>query len=204
MNKNKIFTEILGTFFLTLVAALTGSPFAIGAVLVALVYSGGHISGAHYNPAVSIAQFISKRINSKELVFYCLSQIVGAVLASVSFALIIGSPFTLTPNPQASTAQVFASELVFTFLLAFVVLAVSAKAVKNNQYFGISIGLVIMAGVFSVGGISGAALNPAITLSAVAVDTANIQSAINILGLFLSAQLIGGIVAGIATRIQQK
>jgi len=186
MNKNKIFTEILGTFFLTLVAALTGSPFAIGAVLVALVYSGGHISGAHYNPAVSIAQFISKRINSKELVFYCLSQIVGAVLASVSFALIIGSPFTLTPN------------------LAFVVLAVSAKAVKNNQYFGISIGLVIMAGVFSVGGISGAVLNPAITLSAVAVDTANIQSAINVLGLFLSAQLIGGIVAGIATRIQQK
>lgn len=203
MTRNKIFTEIIGTFFLTLVVAFTASPFAIGAVLVALVYAGGHISGAHYNPSVSLAQFITKRITAKELFFYCLSQLVGAIMAVVAFALIIGSSFTLSPNPQATNLQLFMSEMIFTFLLAYVVLSVTTKALKNNQYFGLAIGLVIMAGVFSAGGISGAALNPAITISAIAVDTTNISSALSSLGIFLSAQLGAGILAGVAAKFQK-
>lgn len=203
MTKNKIFTEILGTFFLTLVVAFTGSPFAIGAVLVALVYAGGHISGAHYNPSVSLAQFIAKRITAKELFFYSLSQILGAVLAVVTFALIIRFPFTVSPNSEASTLQVFMFELIFTFILAYIVLSVTTKTLKNNQFFGLAIGLVLMAGVFSAVNISGAVFNPAIAISAIAVDTTNINTALSTLGVFLSAQLSAGILAGVVAKFQK-
>ncbi len=202
MSKNIVFTEVLGTFFLTLIIAFTGNPFAVGAVLIALVYSGGPVSGAHYNPAVSLAQFIAKRISSRDLVFYVLSQIVGAVLASLAFFLIVGSPFLLTPNPQATNIQIAFAEGIFTFILAFVVLSVTAKAVKNNQYFGLAIGLIVMAGAFAVGGISGGIFNPAVAISSIALDIKNIQSSLNYLAIFVSAQLVAGIVAGLASKLQ--
>lgn len=202
MSKDKIFVEILGTFFLTFVVALTGSPFAVGAVLIALVYAGGHISGAHYNPAVSLAQFVAKRITLREFFYYSFSQLAGAIFATATFALLVGSAFTLSPNPQATSIQIFISEAIFTFILAFVVLSVTSKLVKGNQFFGLAIGLTVMAGAFSVGGITGGIFNPAITLSASAIDTQNINSSLSILGLFLSSQIIAGLVAGLIARIQ--
>lgn len=204
MPKQKIFIELLGAFFLTLIIAFTGNPFAVGAVLVALVYMGGHISGAHYNPAVSLSQFMAKRISLKELIFYTLSQVVGASLAAVAFLLIVGSPFLLSPNPQATNMQVFVSETIFTFLLAFVVLSVSAKSVKNNQFFGLAIGLAVMAGAFAVGGVSGAMFNPAVTISTAVTDIANIQTNLSFLGLFLGAQLFAGLIAGLVFKLQEK
>lgn len=204
MSRSKIFIEIFGTFFLTLVIAFTGNPFAIGAVLVALVYAGGHISGAHYNPAVSLAQFIAKRISLKELAIYIPSQILGATLAAFAFILIVTSPFALSPNPQATNIQVFTVEAIFTFLLAFIVLSVTTKRLKNNQFFGLAIGLTVMAGVFAAGGISGAMLNPAITISAVVTDIGSLQSNLNFLGIFLAAQLVAGLSAGLVFKLQEK
>jgi len=204
MSRSKIFIEIFGTFFLTLVIAFTGNPFAVGAVFVALVYAGGHISGAHYNPAVSLAQYVAKRITLKELAFYSLSQILGATLAALAFILIVSSPFALSPNPQATNIQVFTAEAIFTFLLAFIVLSVTTKRVKNNQFFGLAIGLTLMAGVFAAGGISGAMLNPAVTFSAVVTNIGSIQANLSYLGLYLAAQLVAGLSAGLVFKLQEK
>lgn len=168
----KILTEFIGTFFLSITickAAIHGSvdayvPFAIAATLMAVIYSGGHISGAHYNPAVTISIYIRGACNKNEVLPYVISQ----VLAAVSAALVV-EKFLINDNFHnvelfLLNSEAIVAELLFTFLLAYVILNVATTESKSsNWYYGAAISLVVLAGVITVGDISLASFNPAVT-----------------------------------------
>lgn len=195
----KYVAEFIGTFFLVFTIGMTvldpgaGSfaPIAIGAVLMVMVYAGGHISGAHYNPAVTLAIVVRGRCSVGEMVPYWISQIVGAVVAAflVMFLKGGGAPAAMTPP----TVPSLLAEFLFTFALAWVVLNVAtSKNNDGNSFYGLAIGFTVMAGAFAVGGISGGAFNPAV---AIGITTMGIVGAGSI-WIYLVACLAGGAVAG--------
>src|ERR1700680_227970 len=100
---HKYLTEFIGTFFLVLTIGLTvlsGSPFAplaIGASLMVMVYMGGHVSGAHYNPAVSLAVLLRGKLGPIDFVLYVISQVAGSLAASVTVFEILKKPFAPMP-----------------------------------------------------------------------------------------------------------
>jgi aquaporin Z len=164
-------TELVGTYFLVLfvgLAVVPASPFApltIGLGLTALVYMGGPVSGAHYNPAVTIAFRVQGHMRSGDLFPYLAVQFVGAALATLTVGMLLGATFAPAPAVDASIGAVLAVEFVFTFLLMLVILNVAVpEEVKGNQYYGVAIGLTIAAAAFAGGGISGGAYNPAVGL----------------------------------------
>ena len=163
---NKYIIEFIGTFFLVLIIGLTSNPIAIGLGLAVLVYMGAHISGAHYNPAVSLAMLINKKLSPKELGFYIFYQLLGAVFATYTLYFLGNEDFSVVSN-TSDISQFIVAEILFTFLLVFVILNVALnKNIEGNQYFGLAIGLTVAAGAFSVGDISGAVFNPAISFGA--------------------------------------
>jgi aquaporin Z len=168
--KNYI-TEFIGTFFLVLVIGLTGSPIAIGAMLMVMVYMGGHISGAHYNPAVSIAMIIRGLLSVKEAINYILSQLSGAILAALLVNWLGGAVMEIAPRNSASVLQILVVEAIFTFALVLVILNVATNPkTEGNSYYGLAIGLTIMAAAFAGGGISGGVYNPAVGIGPILVD----------------------------------
>ena len=167
----KLVTEAIGTFFLVLTIGLTVTaeqplaPVAIGSVLMVMVYMGGAISGAHYNPAVTLALLIRGKVAAAEAVAYMAAQVAGAALAALAVYWLAGQTFMPAPAPTASAAQIFAVEALFTFALALVVLNVAtARETEGNSYFGLAIGFTVLAGAFAGGPISGGAFNPAVGL----------------------------------------
>lgn len=165
-------TEALGTFFLVLIIGLTGDPIAIGLGLAVLVYMGGHISGAHYNPAVTLGLLAHKAISGKEAGMYIIAQLVGAILASLVCFFLLGKPFVPTPSLAFSSMQMLLVEILFTFLLMLVIFNVAvSKRTDGNGFYGIAIGLVILAGAYAGGPISGGAFNPVVGLGPVLVDS---------------------------------
>ena len=159
---NKYIIEFLGTFFLVLIIGLSQNPVAIGLGLAVLVYMGAHISGAHYNPVVSLAMLINKQIELKEFSFYLVSQLLGSVVATY-FIMLLGNDFNIVSNTN-DISSFFVAEILFTFLLVFVILNVALnKNLKGNQFYGLAIGLTVTAGAFTVGDISGAVFNPAVS-----------------------------------------
>ena len=168
--KNYI-TEFIGTFFLVLTIGLTGDPLAIGVMLMVMVYMGGHISGAHYNPAVSIAMIFRGLLTTKEAVNYILSQLIGAFLAAIFVQWVGGTIMEVGPSNTASVLQILSVEAVFTFALVLVILNVATNPkTEGNSYYGLAIGFTIMAGAFAGGGISGGAYNPAVGTGPILVD----------------------------------
>jgi aquaporin Z len=161
----KYITEFIGTFFLVLTIGMTGNPLAIGAVLMVMIYAGGHISGAHYNPAVTLAVLIRGRISINDALAYIGSQLAGAVLA----AIIVGI-FKELPSEslqQLDITKALIAEILGTFALAYVVLNVAtAKANSGNSYFGLAIGFTVLAMAFCFGEYSGGAFNPAVAIGA--------------------------------------
>jgi aquaporin Z len=193
----KYLTEFLGAFFLVLTIGCTairsGSgvipPLAIGAVLMVMVYAGGHISGAHYNPAVTLAVWLRGRLERRELLPYWVSQVAGAAAAALVVDFLRG-PSPTRPEPALGPA--FLAELLFTFALAYVVLNVAtAKATSGNSYYGLAIGFTVMAGAFAVGDLSGGAFNPAVAVGAAMMGL----TAWSFLWLYLAANLLGGTAA---------
>jgi len=159
---NKYIIEFLGTFFLVLIIGLSQNPVAIGLGLAVLVYMGAHISGAHYNPVVSLAMLINNQIELKDFSFYLASQLLGSVVATY-FIILFGSDFNVVSNTD-DISGFFVAEILFTFLLVFVILNVALnKNLKGNQFYGLAIGLTVTAGAFAVGNISGAVFNPAVS-----------------------------------------
>jgi aquaporin Z len=160
---NKYITEFIGTFFLVFIIAMTGEPLAIGAVLMVMVYAGGHISGAHYNPAVTLAVLIRGKIKVADAVVYMIVQVAGATAAAFTACWLLGNPDIPPQNLNEKTMQALAAEVIGTFVLAYVVLNVAiAKGTAGNSFYGLVIGFTIYAMASGLGGISGGAFNPAV------------------------------------------
>src|SRR6266853_1636543 len=158
----KYITEFIGTFFLVLVVALTGNATAIGAVLMVMVFAGGHISGAHYNPAVTLGVLIRGKLKAADAVPYIVAQLLAAAAAATVKFLRAG--VDVTPIvPKIGPALL--AEFLFTFALVYVVLnSATADGTSGNSFYGLAIGMTVMTGAFAVGDISGGAFNPAVAL----------------------------------------
>jgi aquaporin Z len=169
----KLVVEFIGTFFLVFTVCMaihpnTGAdgvaPLAIGAVLMVMVFAGGHISGAHYNPAVSTAVLLRGKMTQDEWVRYVITQLVAGIVAALISRIVVGH------SPAAPLANVWKEmivEFLFTFALAYVVLNVAtARGTEGNSFYGLAIGFTVAAGAFAVGNVSGGAFNPAVALGA--------------------------------------
>ncbi|MXS83919.1 MIP/aquaporin family protein [Nitrosomonas oligotropha] len=196
---NKFIVECIGTFFLLLTIGLTvipGSagviaPLAIGSVLMVLVYAGGHISGAHYNPAVTLAVLIRGKCTIADVPVYFTAQILGAVAGALTAQFLVGSG---TAAGTIDVTKSLIAEFLFTFALAYVVLNVAtAKGTSGNSFYGLAIGFVVMAGAFSVGGISGGAFNPAVAIAAPLMGLMDWNN----IWIHISADFAGGALAAI-------
>jgi len=166
----KFMMEFIGTAILLFTIQVTVgqgndmAPIAIGIVLVTIIYAGGPISGAHYNPAVSAAVALRGKMCKKEMLIYWIFQLGGGLLGAFLGGFIGGNTFSGVAIGSGSTfLQAFLAEAIFTFLLCFVVLAVATNSeVDGNHYYGAAIGFVVMAGAITVGPISGGVFNPAV------------------------------------------
>ena len=171
---NKYIVELIGTFFLVFTigsvviepGAGALAPLAIGAALMVMVYAGGHISGAHYNPAVTLAVLIRGKFDAKDVIPYVIAQCAGAALAAGAVMYSKGPEVEVVAADISETlTQVIVAEALFTFALAYVVLNVAtAKGTEGNSFYGLAIGLTVTAGAFAVGGISGGVFNPAVAV----------------------------------------
>ncbi len=199
----KYAVELIGTFFLVFTIGMTVAkpgasdfaPLAIGSALMVMIFAGGHISGAHYNPAVTLGVWLRGRCDTKDVVPYMAAQVLGAVAAAL---LVTFLKVKLEITPPASPPDLvrwLVAEFVFTFALVYVVLNVAtSKATAGNSFYGLAIGFTVLAGAFAVGPISGGAFNPAV---AVGVCTMGLVSWANI-WVFLVGNFAGGAAAAFA------
>lgn len=203
----KYLYEFIGTFFLVLtvgmaVMAPNGAgllaPLAIGSALAVMVYAGGHISGAHYNPAVSLAIFLRGKLTSTDLGLYWVAQVLGGVVAAFTAIYLKGGA---AANPMHLSIQAVLAEFLFTFALCFVVLNVAtAKETAGNSYFGFAIGFVVLAGAYAVGTISGGAFNPAVAVGASIMNL----TAWSDIWMFLVGNFAGAAVAALVFNASHK
>jgi aquaporin Z len=169
---NKYIAEFIGTFFLVLTIGCTGigasagviAPLAIGAALMVMVFAGGHISGAHYNPAVTLGVLIRGKLKAADVIPYWIAQCVAAAIAAIVVSKILRAGVAVTPiAPKLGPALL--AEFLFTFALVYVVLnAATAEGTSGNSFYGLAIGMTVMTGAFAVGDISGGAFNPAVAI----------------------------------------
>lgn len=196
--------EFIGTFFLVFTVGCTviggGAgvipPLAIGSALMVMIYAGGHISGGHYNPAVTFGVWIRGRCPASDVVPYMVAQALAAVVAAWAVRF-LKAGIAIAPG-KFQLPPVFLAEFLFTFALVYVVVNVAtAKATAGNSYFGSAIGFTVLAGAFAVGTISGAAFNPAVALGVCVMGL----GAWSNLWVYLLANFLGGAVAGVVFRL---
>ncbi len=194
-----LLAELIGTYFLVFVVGLVvgglapaeWAPIAVSAVLCVCVCAFGHASGAHFNPAVTIAAWLRRRINAGRMIGYIIAQLLGAYLAVLTCTL-MDSWATPAPLVLAGSSQIIVAEGIFTFLLVTVILNVAAtKATEGNQYFPFAIAGAVLAGALCVGTISGAVFNPAVGTGLVAMGALPSAKLI----LYVASQLAGAIAA---------
>jgi aquaporin Z len=208
---NKYLTEFIGTFFLCLVAGLTVirelplASLAIGATLMVMVYMGGHISGGHYNPAVSLAAVMRGALPSGQFVPYVVSQFLGAIAAGMLTGVFTGDVMSPAPNPDVNVLLAVLCEMIFTFALALVVLntATSPKT-QGNSYYGLAIGFTVFVGAASSANISGGALNPAIGAGLGLVDGIMGGAPMGHLWIYLVGPFLGGALASAVYTLQNR
>ncbi len=166
----KFLVEFIGTFFLVFTVGSTVitpgagplAPLAIGASLMVMVFAGGHVSGGHFNPAVTLAVWIRGKVETKSVIPYWIAQLLGALVAAWVVGTIKASG-AAQPLVLASWRPAFVAEFLFTFALCWVVLNVAtSKGTAGNSFYGLAIGMTVMVGAFAVGGVSGGAFNPAV------------------------------------------
>ena len=170
----KYLTELVGTFFLMLTVGSTVlppndagafAPLAIGAVLMAMIFAGGHVSGGHYNPGVTLAVFLRGKCPGSDVPGYVIGQCVGAALAVAAVMLLKGNP--IVDPMRIATMPALIAEFLFTFALCTVVLNVAtSRSTSRNSFYGLAIGFTVLAGAYAVGPVSGGAFNPAVALGA--------------------------------------
>ena len=189
----ELLVEAIGTFFLVLTIGLTVippdagalAPLAIGAALMVMVYAGGHVSGAHYNPAVTLAVWMRGKLDKKLVGPYMGAQLAGAFAAAKVVGYLKHQLYLTPMRPDVTPAIIV--EVLFTFALAYVVLNVAtSKKTAGNSFYGLAIGMTVMAGAYAAGKISGGMFNPAVALAA------------TFMGLTISADLWIYLVANFA------
>jgi aquaporin Z len=202
--ERKLVVECIGTFFLVFTVGMASAtagalaPLAIGAVLMVMVFAGGHVSGAHYNPAVSTAVFLRGKLAAYEYVAYVVAQVLAALVAAVTVVILGYAPKTAAA--VAGPGKMLIVEFLFTFALAYVVLNVAtAKGTEGNSFYGLAIGFTVAAGAFAVGSVSGGAFNPAVALGAMAMGLFSWSH----LWIYLVANLAGGAAAAFAFRLTE-
>lgn len=200
----KYLVEFIGTFFLVLTVGMTViepgagplAPLAIGSALMIMVYAGGHVSGGHYNPAVTTAVWLRGRCPAAEVPGYMVSQVLGGGVAALLALYLKGDPMVMPKEINVFPALM--AELVGTFALAYVVLNVAtAKATAGNSYFGLAIGFTLTVMAFALGGVSGGAFNPAV---AVGITVMHLARAAD-LWVYLAANFAAGALAAIAFKL---
>ncbi len=201
--------EFIGTFFLVFTigmtvlngsnASLLMAPLAIGSVLAVMIYAGGHISGGHYNPAVSLAVFLRGKLEARDLGIYWIAQLAAAVAAAYLTIYFKGA---LSQTPiNLDIIKALVAEFLFTFALCYVVLNVAtAKETQGNSFYGFAIGFTVLAGAYAVGAISSAAFNPAVALG---ITLMNLSLWSN-LWVFIVANLLGGVCAAVVFNVAHK
>jgi aquaporin Z len=192
--------EFIGAFFLVLTIGFTVvdpgagamAPLAIGSALMVMVYAGGHISGGHYNPAVTLAVWMRGRCATSDVIPYMVAQVIGAVIAAFIVLFLKGHPSVEASQPNVIYAVIV--EFLFTFALCYVVLnSATSKNTSGNSFYGLAIGFTVLVGAYAVGGISGAAFNPAV---AVGVTVMGLSSIGNI-WVYIVGNFLGGAVAAV-------
>ena len=199
MINSKTITELLGTAILVFVIQVSGpsnlAPLAIGGILIALVFAGGPISGAHFNPAVSLAITLRGSMDYDEMGSYAIAQIIGGFVGAFVGGVVGGDFSVVGMGEDASYLQALMAEVVFTFILCFVVLFVATNPkVEGNSYYGLAIGLVVVSGAITVGPISGGAFNPAVALG---LSLADGLSNLLYAAMVTVSNLIGGTFAAL-------
>jgi len=204
MNPAKYLVEFIGTFFLVATIGFTVlspgagdmAPLAIGAILMVMIFAGGYVSGAHYNPAVTLAVFLRGRCPALDVAGYMIAQVLGAAAAAPIVLFMRDNPAVAAMEPDVARALI--AEFLYTFALCYVVLNVAtAKGTSGNPTYGLAIGFTVLAGAYSVGAISGGAFNPAV---AVGITIMGLSSLANI-WIYLAANFAGGAAAALAFRI---
>ncbi len=156
--------EFVGTFFLTLAISLIGHPASIGLILMAMIYVGGHVSGAHFNPAVSFACFIQNRLTMNDAAKYVLAQCLGSFLGLMIFGLLTQSSFALEIVPGTSVLAPAMIEVLFVLVFCWVYLTMNMSArYKDTAIPGIVLGLTLLA-IIPAQGI----FNPAVAVASYA------------------------------------
>jgi len=198
----KYLVEFIGTFFLVFTIGATAAwggetciaPLAIGFVLMVMVYAGGHISGGHYNPAVSLAAAIRGALEWKQWIPYAIVQILGGACAAFVINLLSGG-LDAPSKVSFSMATIIVAEFLFTFALCYVVLhTATSKKTEGNSFYGLAIGSTVMAGAFAVGNVCMGAFNPAVAIS---VGLMGAVCCPCIAAVTIIANLLGGACAAI-------
>lgn len=199
----KYLVELIGTFFLVLVIGLAVlppgvgdmAPLAIGSALMVMVYAGGHISGGHYNPAVTFAVWMRGKLSAQEVPPYMVAQVLGALMAA-GIVNVLKATFT-TAAPAPDVAKALVVEILFTFAWTYVVLNTAPPTKSTgNSYSGLAIGCTLMAGAYAGGAISGGAYNPA---SAIGITLMGL-SAPGAIWVFFVGNFVGGALAAVVCR----
>lgn len=197
----KLLVEGFGTFFLVLVAALSGNPLAVGLALMAILYCGAHISGGHFNPAVSLAFAIRGSMSWMKFAYYAAAQTLGALAATAVAYWIENQFFVVTPGSTASYEAIGLVEFLGTFLLVLTILTVTqSRGMSGNKEYGMIIGFTLAAAIFMGAGISGAAYNPAVILATSGMQMMHGAFPAFRIALYTGAQLAGGALAALAYR----
>ena len=199
----KYLVEFIGTFFLVFTVGIAVrqaapfAPFAIGSILRVMIFAGGHVSGGHFNPAVTLAAFLRGKCDKRDVLPYWAAQFVAALVA----ALVVNLVLEGRANPTVAvrpTVNSFIVEFLFSFALAWTVLNVAtAKGTLGNSFYGLAIGFTVLVGAITVGGISGGAFNPAVGLG---VWTMGLESAKQF-GVYLVSDFAGAAFGALVFRL---
>lgn len=198
--QRKLVVEFVGMFLFVFTVGMATNkagagalaPLAIGSVLMVMVFAGGHVSGGHFNPAVSTAVFLRRRMAASEFATYVVTQLVAAVLAGFVVRYVGGRE---AHAAVASSGKMLIAEFLFTFALAWVVLHVAtATGTLGNSFYGLAIGFTVVTGAFAVGGISGGAFNPAVAIGAMVTGLLEWSN----IWIYLIADFLGAAAAAYA------
>ncbi len=210
MAMNKYLTEFVGTAFLVTtigfvcVAGSPAAPFVIGLSLALLVYAGGHVSGANYNPAVSLALVVRGKLSFHDFFPYLIAQVAGGFIGAAVVLGLTGQAFGPMPGEGVSPLRAMLAEALFTGLLCLVVMhTATVGKVAGNSYYGLAIGGSVTVGAVCVGAISGAAFNPAVAVGPSVVRAlSGDASGLGMLGIYIVGPLFGALVANGVFAIQ--